>query len=97
MSLRLFRDNIIIPLLYKKCASISQFSCTKFTFDVSKCDKLFHVLGQGGVIKLTKGHDIPTPENLTRKKYCKWHDSYSHMTNDCNYFYRQVQSALNDD
>jgi hypothetical protein len=29
-------------------------------------------------------------------KYCKWHDTFSHNTNDYNYFHRQVQSALND-
>jgi hypothetical protein len=47
------------------------------------------------VIKLTKGHVIPIAGQLAKKKYCKWHDS-SHLTNECNYFYREVQSALND-
>jgi hypothetical protein len=34
----------------------------------------------------------------TTKKhaYCKWHNSYSHATNDCNIFHRQVQSAINE-
>jgi hypothetical protein len=68
----------------------------KFTFFVSKCDKLFDVLVRGGVIYLTKGHVIPTPELLVWKKYYKWHNSYSHTTNQCNYFHQQVQSALND-
>jgi hypothetical protein len=27
--------------------------------------------------------------------YCKWHNSYSYATNDCNVFYRQVQSTIN--
>jgi hypothetical protein len=68
----------------------------KYTFDVSKCDKLFDVLVQGGVIKLKEGNVIPTAEILTKRKYCKWHNSYSHITNECNYFHRLVQSALND-
>jgi hypothetical protein len=68
----------------------------KYTFDVSKCDKLFDVLVQGGVIKLKEGHVIPTAEYLAKKRYRKWHDSYSHTTNECNYFRQQVQSALND-
>jgi hypothetical protein len=68
----------------------------KYTFDVSKCDKLFDVLLKGGVIKLTEGHVIPSADQLAKKKYCKWHDSYSQMTNECNYFHRQVQSTLND-
>jgi hypothetical protein len=68
----------------------------KYTFDVSKCDKLFNVLVKGGVIRLTEGYVIPMPYQITKRKYCKWHDSYSHTTNECNYFRRQVQSALND-
>jgi hypothetical protein len=60
----------------------------KFTFDVSKFDKLFDVLVRGGVIRLVKGHVIPTAENLPERKYCKWHDSYSHNTIPCNYFHQ---------
>jgi hypothetical protein len=83
----------IMLFLEAKCGKKGR---VKFTFDVSKCDKLFDVLVQGGVIQLAEGHVIPSPEVLARKKYCKWHDSYSHTTNECNYFRRQVQSALND-
>jgi hypothetical protein len=68
----------------------------KYIFDVSKCDKLFDLLLKGGVIRLTEGHAIPSADQLAKKKYCKWHDSYSHTTNECNYFCWQVQSALND-
>jgi hypothetical protein len=60
----------------------------KFTFDVSKCDKLFDVLLQNNVIKLKAGHTIPTAEQLAGKKYCKWHNSFSYTTNECNYFCR---------
>jgi hypothetical protein len=67
----------------------------KFTFDVSKCDKLFDMLLQNNVIKLKGGHVISYVEQLTRRKYCKWHDSFSHTTNECNYFRQQIQSALN--
>jgi hypothetical protein len=67
----------------------------RYTFDVSKCDKLFDVLLHGGVIKLAEEHMIPRAEVLAKKRYCKWHDAHSHTTNECNYFRRQVQSALN--
>jgi hypothetical protein len=30
------------------------------------------------------------------RAYCKWHNSYSHATNDCNVFHGQVQSAINE-
>jgi hypothetical protein len=60
----------------------------KFTFDVSKCDRLFDVLLQNGVIRLSEGHIIPPVVQVMRGKYCKWHGPFSHNTNDCNYFCR---------
>jgi hypothetical protein len=30
-----------------------------------------------------------------KKAYCRWHDSYTHTTNECDYFQRHVQSAIN--
>jgi hypothetical protein len=37
-----------------------------FTFDVTKCDKLFHILLQHKLIRLKEGHVIPTAEILAR-------------------------------
>jgi hypothetical protein len=62
----------------------------RYTFDVSKCDCLFDLLLRGGVIQLTEGHVIPSVDILAKKTYCKWHDSYTHTINECNYFQRQV-------
>jgi hypothetical protein len=36
-------------------------------------------------------------DELKRRAYCKWHNSFSHVTNDCNVFRRQVQSVINED
>jgi hypothetical protein len=58
----------------------------KFAFDVTKCDNLFDALLQNNMIKLKGGHVIPAAEQLAWWKYFKWHDSFSHMTNECNYF-----------
>jgi hypothetical protein len=60
----------------------------RYTFDVSKCDHLFDLLLQGGVIRLTKGDIIPNADILAKKTYCKWHNSYTHTTNECKYFRR---------
>jgi hypothetical protein len=68
----------------------------RYTLAVSKCDRLFDLLHQGGVIWLTEGHVIPNANILAKKTYYKWHDSYTHTTNECNYFWQQVQSAIND-
>ena len=58
----------------------------KFTFDVSKCDRIFYELNRLGYIKLS--HAIPPLEELKRHAYCKWHNLFSHATNDCNVFRR---------
>ena len=49
---------------------------------------------KNGFIKLS--HAIPPADQLKNHAYCKWHNSFSHATNDCNVFRRQVQSAINE-
>ena len=56
----------------------------KFTFDVSKCDRIFDELLRLGHLKIA--HVIPPLEELKRHAYCKFHNSSSHVTNDCNVF-----------
>jgi hypothetical protein len=66
----------------------------KFTFNVGKCDKIFDELLKNGNIKIN--HIVPSADELKRRAYCKWHNSFSHATNDCNVFCRQIQSAINE-
>jgi hypothetical protein len=66
----------------------------KFTFDVSKSDKIFDELLSIEKIKLS--HTIPLIEKLKKHAYYKWHNSHSHATNDCNVFRRQIQLAINE-
>jgi hypothetical protein len=47
-------------------------------------------------IKLPSNHFMPSQEQLKKHAYYKWHNSYSHATNDYNIFRRQVQSAINE-
>nr|AAX96785.1 retrotransposon protein, putative, unclassified [Oryza sativa Japonica Group]ABA92547.1 retrotransposon protein, putative, unclassified [Oryza sativa Japonica Group] len=68
----------------------------KYCFDVVKCDKIFDYLLQEKQIRLPKSHVISSQEELKRRAYCKWHDSHSHSTNDCNVFRQQVQSAIDE-
>ena len=60
----------------------------RFTFDVAKCDRIFDYLLQQKQIRLTNNHVIPSPEELRKRAYCKWHNFNSHVTNDCNIFRR---------
>jgi hypothetical protein len=66
----------------------------KFTFNVSKCDKIFDELLS--IRKIKMSHIIPLIEDLKKCAYCKWHNSHSHATNDCNVFLRQIQLAINE-
>jgi hypothetical protein len=65
----------------------------KFTFDFSKCDRIFDELLKFSYIRIN--YTLPSADELKRRAYCKYHNSFSHATNDCNVFHRQVQSALN--
>jgi hypothetical protein len=56
----------------------------KFTFNVGKYDKLFDKLLKKGNIKIN--HTVPSADKLKRRAYYKWHNSFSHATNDCNVF-----------
>jgi hypothetical protein len=88
------QDKPLVCLFLKP--SLGKKEEVKITFDVSKCDKLFDVLLQNKVIHLSEDHVMPMPTRLAKGKYCKWHDTFPHTTNECNYFRRQVQPALND-
>jgi hypothetical protein len=71
-----------------KSASKSRQDEICYTFDFAKCDRIFDYLLQEKQIKLPSGHIKPPLEQLKKHAYCKWHNSYSHATNDCNVFRR---------
>jgi len=66
----------------------------KFSFDITKADRIFDFLLQEGQIKLSPNHVIPLAEELKKIKYCKWHNATSHSTNECKVFRQQLQSAI---
>jgi hypothetical protein len=66
----------------------------KFTFNVGKCNKICDELFKRGNSKIN--HTITSADELKRRAYCKWHNSFTHVTNDCNVFQQQVQSAINE-
>jgi hypothetical protein len=61
----------------------------KFTFDVSKCDKIFDKLLRIGKIKLS--HTIPPIEDFKKCAYCKWYNYYSHAINEGQLCLKQIQ------
>jgi hypothetical protein len=66
----------------------------KFTFNVGKCDKIFDELLKNGNIKIN--HTVPPADELKRRAYYKWHNSFSHATNDYNVFRRYIQLVINE-
>jgi hypothetical protein len=68
----------------------------RYSFDVATCDRIFDYLLQEKQIKLPSGHVMPLLEELKKHAYCKWHNCYSHATNDCNVFDQKIQSAINE-
>ena len=65
-----------------------------YDFDVTKADKLFDFLLEKGQIKLPANHVILPPDQLKNKKFCKYHNTTSHTTNDCRIFQQHIQRAI---
>src|SRR6185437_15027592 len=56
--------------------------------------RIFDELYKNVYIKMS--HVIPPLEELKQRAYCKFHNTFSHATNDCNVLRRQIQSAVNE-
>ena len=65
-----------------------------YDFDVTKLDKLFDFLLEKGQIKLPNNHVVLPPDQLKNKKFCKFHNSTSHSTNECIIFWQHIQRAI---
>ncbi|KAK1619170.1 hypothetical protein QYE76_024687 [Lolium multiflorum] len=65
-----------------------------FEFDVTKAEQIFDLLLKEKQLKLPEGHKIPTAQELNGKPYCKWHNTFTHTTNDCRVWRQQIQMAI---
>jgi hypothetical protein len=68
----------------------------RYTFDVSNCDEIFDILVLEKRIRIHANRVISSYKELGKCAYCKWHDSFSHSSCDCNIFHRQLQSAIDE-
>nr|AAT77888.1 putative retrotransposon gag protein [Oryza sativa Japonica Group]ABF98695.1 retrotransposon protein, putative, unclassified [Oryza sativa Japonica Group] len=84
------RSKKVIPCQWVKSFGKEE----KYDFDITKADKIFDLLLREKQIQLPVGHTIPSAEELGKKRYCKWHNSGSHSTNDCKVFRQQIQVAI---
>jgi hypothetical protein len=58
----------------------------QYTFDLAKYDKIFDELFKFGYIKLLD--TLLSIEELKGRASCKFYNSFSHATNNCNVFSR---------
>jgi hypothetical protein len=56
--------------------------------------KIFDELVKSGNIKVTR--TLPPLDELKRCAYYKWHNSFSHATDDCIVFRQHIQSSINE-
>ena len=73
----------------------NNFRDKKYNFDLSKIEQIFDLLLKDGQIKLPDGHKIPSAEEMKDKKYCKWHDCWTHPTNSCIVLRDAIQRSIN--
>ncbi|XP_016173213.1 uncharacterized protein LOC107615681 [Arachis ipaensis] len=55
----------------------------KYSFDISKSDKIFDVLLKDKQLILPEGRTLLSVKDLKGKPYCKFHQATSHSTNSC--------------
>ncbi|KAK1626903.1 hypothetical protein QYE76_001218 [Lolium multiflorum] len=65
-----------------------------FDFDVTKTEQIFDLLLAEKHIKVPEGHKFPTVQELNGKPYRKWHNTFTHTTNDCRVWRQQIQAAI---
>nr|KYP53627.1 Retrovirus-related Pol polyprotein from transposon opus [Cajanus cajan] len=67
-------------------------STKKYSFDVTKTDKIFDILLKDKQIALLENHKISPFEQRKGKKFCKYHNMYGHWTN--NYVFDGIKAYL---
>ena len=84
-------ENKLVTCPFLKSIHKNRNEEMKFTFDFSKYDRIFNELLKFSYIRIN--YTLPSADELKKKAYCKYHNSFSHATNDWNIFRQQVQSA----
>ena len=83
-----------LTLTHSKGKEVAKPDREAYLIDISKANQIFDFPMKGKQIKLLEGHKIPPAEEFKGKKYCKWHHSWTHATNNCTVFRNSIQKAL---
>jgi len=73
-----------------------RFVSKTYTFDVTKCDEIFDLLVNEGIMIVPKGLKLPPLEQRQKRRYCKFHDNFGHNTSRCVVFKDSMQKALDE-
>jgi hypothetical protein len=57
------------------CSWVKEVSGEKHDFDVNKAEKIFDLRMQEKHLSLPSNHVLPSPEELKKKKWYKWHNT----------------------
>nr|KYP38587.1 hypothetical protein KK1_040155 [Cajanus cajan] len=76
--------------------NIEAGSNRKYSFDITKADRIFDILLKDKQIILPENHKIPPFEQRKGKKFCKYHNMYGHWTNNCVRFRDMIEKAITD-
>jgi hypothetical protein len=79
-------ENKLVTCPSLKLIHKNQNEEVKFTFNFSKCDRIFDEFLKSSYIRIN--YTMPSTDELKRRAYCNYHNSFTHATNDCNVFYR---------
>lgn len=65
-----------------------------YSFDITQANKIFDHLLKEKKIKPINKQKLPPADEIKNKKYCKWHNSFSHQTNNCIVFRNAIKKAI---
>lgn len=54
-----------------------------YTFDIAKVEAIFDQLMVDKMVKLHPSHKFPSTKQMKGREYYKYHNSWSHATNNC--------------
>ncbi|KAH7839915.1 hypothetical protein Vadar_010318 [Vaccinium darrowii] len=74
--------------------SSSNKSPRAYSFDITKAETIFDQLVVDKMIKFPPGRKLPSPEELKGKEHCKYHNSWSHSTNNCMVLRNDIQDKI---
>ena len=77
-----------------KGKEVARLEKESYLFDISKVDHIIDCPVKDKQIKLPKCYKILLVDKIKRKKYCKWHHSWTYTTNNYTVFRNAIQKEL---